>query len=164
MNARPEGAAKNLAGLLASSVRSHPQHTAIVDEGRAVSYAELQERSARAAGALEQAGAGHGAVALLLPNGAPFVEAYYGALRLGATVLPLNPLLKPDEIELRLAHSDASVLVTSAERASELAAVTRSLDVRVVDPAWSTRAPSVPEIAAVRGSDTAVLLYTSGTT
>jgi long-chain acyl-CoA synthetase len=157
--------ATNLAGLLASSAHSHPRRAAIVDDRRAISYAELEERCARAAGTLEQAGARRGTrVALLLPNGAPFVEAYYGALHLGATVVPLNPLLKRDEIDLRLAHSGASILVTSAERASELAALTRSLSVRVIDPTSLAKSPPVSEIAAVDGRDTGVVLYTSGTT
>ena len=165
MSARHDGDAANLAGLLAASARSRPHRAAILDEGRATSYAELRERSVRAAGALQQAGASRGTrLALLLPNGAAFVEAYYGALQLGAVVVPLNPLLKPDEIGLRLAHSRASILVASAERASELAPVTESLGVGVVDPTASTDARPVSEIVAVQGTDTAAVLYTSGTT
>lgn len=98
--------------------------------------------AARAAGALRDRGVGPGdRVALLLPNRPTFVAAYHGALRLGAVVVPINPLLSEREQHERIADGDARVVVDGP------------LD----------GAPT-HDVAAVAGDDVAVVLYSSGTT
>ena len=145
-----------LADLLTRSASRFPHNKALVDGHRVTTYAALDEGASRFAGALDVQPRSR--VALLLSNDRSFAEAYYGALRVGATVVPLNPLLKREEVASRLRHSAASVLVTTDARKPELA----SLGIRTITAgSWSTATA-----AAARSVDpeaTAVVLYTSGT-
>ena len=102
----------NLARILADGAAAHGDRTALWFEGRAISYAELERRSMVAACALRERGVGAGdRVAIRLSNSPAFVAAYFGALRLGAIVVPLNVLLAPPEIEERIAASTPVTLV-----------------------------------------------------
>nr|WP_306454357.1 long-chain fatty acid--CoA ligase [Streptomyces sp. TLI_235] len=96
--------------------------------------------------------------------------AYYGILRAGAVVVPLNPLLKAPEIAFALRDSGARTVLTSpmsAAEAAEAAAGTEA-DFLVVDPAgFDTLLEDVeplPAVADTADTDLAVILYTSGTT
>ena len=132
-----------LARLLSETARRVPDRPALVYDGGRVTYAELDERAAQAAGALRAHGIGAGdRVALVLPNRPESVAAYHGVLRLGATVVPLNPLLTEREVELRVADSGAARF---------------GVDDLV-------GGPSVAPAPAPPGDDVAVILYTSGTT
>ena len=148
-----------LTELLRASAARHPAQTALIDGDERVSYTELEERTARFAGLLR----GHGIepgdrVAVLLPNEAAFVEAAFGAWRLGAIVVPFSPLLRAREIELRLTHAGAAAFVTEPGQAA-------TLDMRaaLVDPAAARDAEPVAA-APTTPDDVALLLYTSGTT
>jgi long-chain acyl-CoA synthetase len=159
----------NLALLLAESAERLGERTALVHEGERLSYAELARRTERLAGALQDRSIGAGdAVALLLPNSAAAIAAYFGALRIGAVVVPLNPLLANAEIEPRLAGSRSRAVVTDPEREPEVRATAAraGADVVVVDLAAAATNPAEPvrDCAPAAGGDTAVILYTSGTT
>jgi len=115
-------ASVNFAGLLAASARRRAERPALVWDGGALSWRELQARAGGVARRLAREGVGPGdVVALLLPNRAGFVAALWGGLALGATVAPLNPLLAGDERERILAHLapraviDAEPLVETAD-------------------------------------------------
>jgi acyl-CoA synthetase (AMP-forming)/AMP-acid ligase II len=93
----------NLAILLEDSAREVPERTAIVCEGTRLSYAELDAAASQAAHGLVQAGIQQGdTVALSCQDIPSFVIAYYGILKAGAAVMPLNVLLKPREIAYHL--------------------------------------------------------------
>src|SRR2546429_8431204 len=93
----------NLAILLEDSAREVPERTAIVCEGTRLSYAELNAAASQAAHGLVQAGIQKGdTVALSCQDVPSFVIAYYGILKAGAVVMPLNVLLKPREIAYHL--------------------------------------------------------------
>src|SRR6266702_4178247 len=93
----------NLAILLEDSAREVPERTAIVCEGTRLSYAELNAAASQAAHGLVQAGIQKGdTVALICQDVPSFVIAYYGILKAGAVVMPLNVLLKPREIAYHL--------------------------------------------------------------
>ena len=155
----------NLAALLDEAAARHGSRPALLHEGIAIDYATLQEHATRCAGLLRANGIGPGdRVAILLPNVPAFVAFYFGALRLGAVVVPLNALLKSIEIEQRLADSGATVLVAPPGREAELAACVERRSVRLIDPAFAEAAEPVAEIVACDPSEPAVLLYTSGTT
>ena len=150
----------NLADLLTEAARDHGTRPALLQDDLRVTYRELEALAARFAGLLQEHGAGAGdRVALLLPNEPAFVGAYYGALRLGAIVVPLNPLLRRAEIESRIDDSGARLLVAPAGRAQELDGVTAAL----VNPAAAAQAEPVEEVADREAGGPAVLLYTSGT-
>ncbi|MFF4692155.1 long-chain fatty acid--CoA ligase [Streptomyces sp. NPDC001307] len=159
----------SLAAVLAESAARRPGHPALVCGTEVLTYGELWLQARRFAAVLAEDGIGCGdTVALLLPNSPHFPMAYYGALALGATVVPVHTLLKADEIEYVLRDSGAGLLVCddtlpgegveAAARAGVPLLAARRLDARarravpVAD--WVPRAPD----------DIAVVLYTSGTT
>jgi long-chain acyl-CoA synthetase len=85
-----------------------PERTALVCEGTRLSYAELQAATNQVANGLVQAGISKGnKVALSCQDVPSFVIAYYGILKAGAVVLPLNILLKTREIAYHLTDGDA---------------------------------------------------------
>jgi long-chain acyl-CoA synthetase len=150
----------NLADLLVSAAGTYGSGTALVHERTRVDYRELEALSARFAGLLAARGVTAGdRVAVLLPNEPAFVGAYYGALRLGAIVVPLNPLLRRAEIESRIADAEARLVVAPSEREEELEGVGAEL----VEPGAAADARPVGEVEDRASADPAVLLYTSGT-
>ncbi|MEO3761397.1 long-chain fatty acid--CoA ligase [Mycobacterium sp. B14F4] len=160
----------NLANILTESARRHPDRAAIRLDDALVTYAELDALTARAAGWLRERGIEAGdRVGIALPNVVQFPILYYGVLRAGATVVPMNPLLKAREIEHHLSDSGAKLaLVWSTVTAeAESAAEATGTDVVTVDDdtlAAAAQWPSAPEVVDREDDDTAVILYTSGTT
>ena len=154
----------NFALVLDAMCERHPARLALFSRYGTLRYGELARLIEAHAAALAASGAGPGrCVALLLPNSPAFVAAFFGALRLGASVAPIGILLKPREVGQRLALVDAAVLVTTAARAGELAEA--EIEMLVVDAsgdglASRGRAP----VASRAEDDTAVLVLTSGTT
>ncbi len=133
----------NLARILADGAAAHGDRPALWFEERSTSYAELERRSAVAASALRDRGVGAGdRVAIKLSNSPDFIAAYFGALRLGAIIVPLNALLAPPEIEERIA---ASTPVT------------------FVKDELPMKGDPVGEIVPRDWRDPAVVLFTSGT-
>lgn len=102
----------NLATLLTESTKRNPNKTAVILDDYRLSYAELDAASNRFANLLVQAGVNQGdKVALMLPNVPQFIICYYGTLKAGAVVVPLNILLKRGEVANRLEESDTVALV-----------------------------------------------------
>lgn len=89
-----------------------PDRTAIVFEGKRLTFSELSERANRLANALAGLGIKKGdRVAILQVNCNQYVEAYYGVAKTGAIFVPLNFRAKKDELVHMLNHSEASVLL-----------------------------------------------------
>ncbi|MGW5153300.1 long-chain-fatty-acid--CoA ligase [Rhodococcus koreensis] len=160
----------NLAHILTESARRHPDRPAIRIDDVVVSYAQLDELTARAAGWLRARGIDPGdRVGISLPNVVQFPVLYYGLLRVGATVVPMNPLLKSREIEHHLRDSGAKMAMVwrTAEAEAAAAAAATGTDLVVIDDdtlAATADWPSSPAVTAREDADTAVILYTSGTT
>lgn len=160
----------NLATILTESARRHPDRPALRLDDSSVTYTELDGLTARAAGWLRARGVQPGdRIAIALPNVMQFPVLYYGALRAGATVVPMNPLLKSREIAYHLDDSGAKLALvwsTVADEAQAAAAATGSGVVVIDDDTMTAAAdwPSAPEVSDRAGDDTAVILYTSGTT
>ncbi|MFF2165495.1 long-chain fatty acid--CoA ligase [Streptomyces sp. NPDC058175] len=161
----------NLAGFLVETAQQQPERPALRLGEQVITYAELDERSARAATLLRSQGVRQGdRVALMLPNVPEFVVLYYGALRAGAVVVPMNPLLKTRETEFHLTDSGAVWLFEWHQAPGEGAQGAAAAGVRhaAVEPVAfaATLAGHEPlaEVADTDGEDMAVLLYTSGTT
>ncbi len=96
----------NLASLLGASAARAPDSPAVRLGEVELSYAELDERSARLATLLRARGLEVGdRVGVMLPNVPEFPIAYYGALRAGGVVVPMNVLLKRREIAFHLEDS-----------------------------------------------------------
>jgi long-chain acyl-CoA synthetase len=158
----------NLAALMSSSAARHGDRTAIRQDGIALSYAGLERASAMVAGLLISRGVEPGdRVGVMLPNVAYFPVCYYGSLRAGAAVVPMNMLLKEREVAYYMADSGARALFVWHEFADAARAGAQDTEVIVVAPEAfdATLAGSEPTGMVERDpDDTAVILYTSGTT
>jgi long-chain acyl-CoA synthetase len=157
--------------MLADTVGEHGDRTAVKLDDLELSYEALEAGSARVAGLLAAKGVGPGdRVGLMLPNLPYFPFAFYGVLRLGAVVVPMNPLLKEREVAFHLSDSGAKVLVAWQQfsDAARAGADKAGADVLVVEPGEFEKqvaaADPVDEIAERADDDTALILYTSGTT
>nr|WP_245612393.1 AMP-binding protein [Actinotalea ferrariae] len=97
---------------LERAAQAHPSRVATDFLGAVTTYATVQRRVLRAAGALRDLGVGPGdRVALVLPNSATHVVAFYAVLRLGAVVVEHNPTYTAAELEHQLRDSGATVVV-----------------------------------------------------
>jgi long-chain acyl-CoA synthetase len=157
----------NLAALLTASAAWHGERPALRLDGADTSYRALDAASARLAGLVRSRGVRPGdRVGIMLPNIAQFPVLYFGVLRAGGTVVPMNPLLKAREIEHYLGDSGAKLVFSTSPEATAGAAAVGAQAVAVdADTLTEIAArPSSREIAARADDDTAVILYTSGTT
>jgi len=161
----------NLAASLARNAADNPDRVAIHLGDQTTSYGELDDQSARVAGLLADRGIAPGTpIGIMLPNVPEFASVYYGILRTGAVVVPMNPLLKAREIAYYLGDSGAPVIfawhITAPE--VEIGAKEAGAEAILVDPATfpdilATASPA-PQVIDRAAYDTAVVLYTSGTT
>ncbi|HWC08512.1 MAG TPA: AMP-binding protein, partial [Solirubrobacterales bacterium] len=102
----------NLASIVTESSGRVPDNVAVRLGETELTYAELDERSARLASLLAAHGVEPGdRVGVMLPNVPEFPIAYYGVLRAGAIVVPMNVLLKRREIAFYLSDSGAELLL-----------------------------------------------------
>jgi long-chain acyl-CoA synthetase len=161
----------NLADLLSHAAVERPEHIAIKLDEIELSYAPLDQAATRAAGLLSARGVEPGdRVAVMLPNVPYFPICYYGALRAGAAVVPMNVLLKEREVAFHLRDSSATILLAWHECAAAARAGAEQTDAEcmLVEPggfeALLGRCPPGPEVPERRSDDTAVIIYTSGTT
>ncbi|TDD48768.1 long-chain-fatty-acid--CoA ligase [Saccharopolyspora elongata] len=177
----------NLAMFLDDSARRYPRRDALVCGDRRLSYAEVGALANRIANLLVSRGIRPGdKVAVTCPNVPEFPAVYYGILKAGAVVVPLNVLLKEREIAYYLADSDARAYfcfegdpsLPTAERGRAAFRQTPACRDMFVITAESTAPvgetetlaqalsaqPGEFETVVREATDTAVILYTSGTT
>jgi long-chain acyl-CoA synthetase len=161
----------NLAAAAIENAQRHPARTALRVEDTALSYGTLDDTTARMAGLLRRKGVRAGdRVGIMLPNVPQFAIVYYGALRAGAVIVPLNVLLKGREVGFHLGDAEASVVFAWHEfaEAAEAGAAKAGTDCVVVRPGefgeLVGKHDQTRDIAERSPSDTAVILYTSGTT
>jgi long-chain acyl-CoA synthetase len=161
----------NLAANLTASAEVAGEKTALKLDDLEVSYRALDVASARVAGLLRERGIAPGErVAVMLPNTPEFAVVYYGALRAGAVVVPMNVLLKRREVAFYLSDSGARMLFAwhgFAEEAEAGARGTGASCLFVVPGEFArliSAALPAEEVADRAADDTAVILYTSGTT
>jgi len=173
----------NLAYYLEQTAQRYPDITATILDDIRLSYAELAAFARRVANLLTAKGVGPGSrVAMMIPNTPHFPIIYYGILHTGATVVPVNILYQKNEIVHYLRDSEATVFFAfnlfeeHALAAFEAAPACKHF-IEVGPPDWVAR-PEVGENFAhlimnasdqfdtvqTQADDTAVILYTSGTT
>jgi long-chain acyl-CoA synthetase len=162
---------ESLAQNLSTSAQRYPDRPALRIDDVVITYAELDEATARVAGLLLERGVEPGdRVGIMLPNVPQFAFAYYGVLRAGGDVVPMNVLLKQREVAFYLGDSEAKLIFAWHELAdaAEQGAHEVGAECIVVEPVsfghlLATVEP-VTEVAERSGADTAIILYTSGTT
>jgi long-chain acyl-CoA synthetase len=163
----------NLGSILQASADARPEHPAIRLGERTLTYAALDRAARGVATGLRERGISPGdTVALLVPNVPEFTIAYFGILYAGATVVPLNVLLSAPEVTYHLEDSDAKLLVAHPLFGDPVREGAAEASVPVVWvggegedglDALAARAPA-DTLHATGPTDTAVILYTSGTT
>ena len=161
----------NLASILTNAAEQAPDKIAVKLDDVEANYAALNEGSARVAGLLKQKGVEPGdRVGVMLPNVPYFPVAYYGVLRMGAVVVPMNVLLKGREVQFYLEDPGAKVLIAwgDFEEAARAGAEGAGAEYVPVKPGEFEQllAETEGDHAMVERADddTAVILYTSGTT
>jgi long-chain acyl-CoA synthetase len=161
----------NLADRLHTAARRLGGRAVLTLDGAELTYGTLEELSARLAGLLLARGIRAGdRVAIMLPNVPEFGVVYYGVLRIGAVVVPLDPLLKRREIAAYLGDCGARLLIAwhAFAETAEAGAGSTNADVFFVVPEEFRRllrgVAAEHEIASMADGDTAVIHYTSGTT
>jgi long-chain acyl-CoA synthetase len=175
----------NLAVMLLENARRLPRHPAVLFDGRAITYAELDADANRFANVLAGLGVRRGhKVLLMLPNVPQFVVCYYGILKAGAVVVPTNIMYKARELEYLLGDSESVACITSEEYLPEVREAFRHTptcrDLIVVGhprPATEVSGPGLHryevqmsaaaadfDMVMTDADDTAVIVYTSGTT
>ena len=101
-----------LHALLDDAAESYPNSTATIFFNAKRSYASLLKDAKRFSAGLRALGVKKGdRVAIDLPNCPQFLIAFFGALRIGAVVVPCNPLYTPPELRLQLADAGAETIV-----------------------------------------------------
>lgn len=179
----------NLAMVFENNVAENPGKTAIVFGDNRLTFAQLGAAINQIAGGLAELGIGKGdKVALSCPNLPYFPMVYYAVLKTGATVVPVNVLLKGREIAYHLSDSQAKAyfcfqgsaqlpMAQEGYKGFKEAPGCEHFFVITADPSAASPIKGVPTLgqlmagrgpsfdpAATDPDDTAVILYTSGTT
>lgn len=179
----------NLATLLEESTRRCPSKTAIIFNDMSLSYAQLNGAANQVAQGLVNKGIQKGdKVALSCPNLPYFPIVYYGILKAGGVVVPLNVLLKGNEIAYHLQDADAKAyfcfegtpqlpMAQMGHEGFNASDDCEHMFVMTADPAGPSPIEGVPtlgqlmhgnsgvfDMVSTELDDTAVILYTSGTT
>jgi long-chain acyl-CoA synthetase len=161
----------NLATILTETAEQNGDKTAFKLDDVELNYSMLDEGSARVAGLLKSQGLEPGdRVGLMMPNVPYFPAIYFGILRAGGVVVPMNVLLKGREVAFYLEDPGAKIVFAWADfgEAAETGAESAGAEVILVKPGEFEKllAEQEPDtdVSDRSGEDTAVILYTSGTT
>jgi long-chain acyl-CoA synthetase len=181
----------NLATVLEDSARSVPDRDAVVLGERRLTYAQVDAAANQVANLLVERGIEPGdRVALTCPNLPYFPIVYFGILKAGAVVVPLNVLLKAREIAYHLDDCGAKAyfcfegtdelpIATAGHTAFADTAGCEDFFLMPADPAQTVspldgaptfaaavagQPPTLRAPVCTEATDTAVILYTSGTT
>jgi long-chain acyl-CoA synthetase len=161
----------NLATILTESASKFPDRRALKLDDAEFTYALLDEASARVATMLKAKGLQPGdRVGIMLPNVPYFPVAYYGVLRAGGVVVPMNVLLKGREVGFYLKDPGAKIVFAwhdfhdAAQQGADEAGA-QLIDVKPgeIEGIIFGHEPD-PDVVEVADDDAAVILYTSGTT
>src|SRR4051812_2860533 len=161
----------NFAEELSAAAADAADRPAVKLDDIVLNYAALDAAVARAAGLLRSKGVEPGdRVGMQLPNVPYFPIVFYGALRLGAVVVPMNPLLKGREVAYHLSDSGSKLIVAwhGFEEAARSGADDAGVECIIAEPGEFEKllggAEPVEEILDRADDDPAVIIYTSGTT
>ncbi len=163
--------------MLEENARRYARRVALIFERRRISYRKLTETVSKLAAGLLNLGIRPGEkIGILLSNSPEYVFSYFGILKTGAVVVPLNSFLKTEELRYILADSEVKFLITSCdflEMANQLRIRVESLEKIIIVNRKISKTISFEELLSssplragpvLLPEETALLLYTSGTT
>jgi len=163
----------NLGTILLASASERPDHPALLHNERRISFAELDRAARGVAASLRARGVEPGqSVAIMVPNVPEFTIAYFGILYAGCAIVPLNVLLSAPEVTYHLEDSEAVLLLAHPFFGEPARTGASGAGVPVV---WAgggegqtlaamAAAEPLADLHPTAPDDTAVILYTSGTT
>jgi long-chain acyl-CoA synthetase len=163
--------------LFDAALARRPDNAAVIQDQSVLTFQMLDRRANRVAGALHRDGiARDHRVALLFDNDHRFLECYFGCLRAGAVVVPVNHRLSNEAVLHILNHSDARILLCSpdeVQRVASLRGLPASMRIIGVDTlasgvisyeAWTGSVSETAVPVSVSEDDVAILAYTAGST
>jgi citronellyl-CoA synthetase len=177
----------NLPLRLAKTASAYPNKTAIIFEGRSISWGDLDRRASQVAQALKNDGVGFGdTVSLMMDNRIEFIENMFGIMRAGAAVSLINTNLHGAQLVHCISTTRARALIVGSEHSESVAEIKAECDLEegkdflmVADtdapptPNWAVNFTQVVEqadpieeehVPSVRQKDPALYIFTSGTT
>ncbi len=166
--------------VLENTSEKFPEKPAIIFKGEAVSFARLRETSLRLASALSANGAQKGdKIAIYLPNCPEYVYSYLACFHLGCVGVPLDFMLKADELISCLEHSGAKILIASQQNDVSFEQIQKTVptlemiilcrgeaildNIVRYESVMAAATVHLPEVK-INDSDPALIMYTSGTT
>ncbi len=175
----------SLASIITESARRFPRERALISDDKYWTYLDLRNQALSVGAALRESGVKPGdPVALMCGNRPEFTLSYFGILAAGAIVVSLNNLLVAEEVAYQLEHSEAigviadtesiPVILEARERCSKKIWVLQAS----LNPSEKAKYSEVSRVLSdclsassqlesfypTRPDDTAVIMYTSGTT
>jgi len=168
------------AHFLETPAALHPERLAIVGEPREVTYGELSALANRAGNALRSSGVSRGdRVLIVLPDSAEFVAAFFGAAKIGAMAVPVNPFARSSDYIHYLENSEPRAAIIHSSALAEFlpaSGVRPQMPIVIVDDqkmdskgvacekwsAWTAAASEHLATANTSPRDPAFMLYTSG--
>jgi long-chain acyl-CoA synthetase len=165
--------------FLEDSAQKYPDDVAFVHENKSLTYLELNEQTYRLARGLNRLGVKKGdRVVLLLHNSLEFIISYYGILKAGAIVVPINPLYKATELTHNFSDSGAKCVITDKECHSVIQRIEDKVRPDIVILIDGDGQPETVSLAKILveyppeplkldyhpKDDVAVITYTGGTT
>ena len=162
----------NLGTILSASATAHPERTVLRLGDFQMTYAELDRAARGVANGLKERGIANGdSVALLVPNVPEFTIAYFGILYAGATVIPINVLAAAPEVTYFIEDANAKLLIVHPLFGEAGAAGAAAAKVPIIVSSGEgdtmdalAQGDPVDALEPTDATQTAVVLYTSGTT
>jgi benzoate-CoA ligase family protein len=157
---------RSIIDYLADDARQNPRNVAVHFKDKKVTFGELEERSARARGALAALGVKHGdRVALVMSDCPEMMIAMLAVMGLGAIVVPCSTMLKPAEIQYMLEDSGAKLVIVTPEHLENTKAAKASRIVVAPEEfnQLLDKAPPAP-LGSFDRDTPCLILYTSGST
>jgi long-chain acyl-CoA synthetase len=160
----------NLYSKFAESVAKHPGSPCVTYEDQDFTFQQVQDASLRLAAKLREIAPGESEselnIGLFAPNLPGFLVGFYGTLAANKVTVPINFLLNQSEIMTIGMHAGLRIIVASGPLYDRFVEQAKGLPVTILRAEDYLAPGEAPEVPAPtrQGEDTAVLMYTSGTT
>jgi acyl-CoA synthetase (AMP-forming)/AMP-acid ligase II len=160
----------NIYKILTDSAGLFAQKPALIFKDKTISFAELRSKVLSLALGLKGLGLGRGAkIGLYLPNCPEYVYSYLSSFLLGLVVIPLDYMLKSDELTACLSHAQADLVIALSKPDLDWKAIQEGIPslkkIVFLGPEFeSLFKPGEFKPVAVSEGDPALIMYTSGTT